>query len=197
MHTISLSPLGGATANSLSGFSVQTQQQSQWCWAAVSVGVAVYYGPTTWTQCSVASGQFAPLDCCGADGSGGCNQPWYLDRALMQVGHFGHLIFSLVPFPAIKMEINADRPLCCRVQWVGGVGAHFVAVGGWSQDDNGTEFVEVHDPFYGFVQIGYNDFCSSYRSPGDAWTHTYFSVRTPSVAAAGGAPFIQNAPISA
>jgi hypothetical protein len=189
-------PLGGAGSGSLGGFSVQTQLQNQWCWAAVSTSVAVFFGSTQWTQCSVATTQFPGLACCGADASGGCNQPWYLDRALIQVGHFGSLTVPNAAYAVVMTEINGGRPLCCRIQWAGG-GAHFVALGGWSQAPDGTDFVDVYDPYYGFVQTSYTDFCSSYRSPGDTWTHTYFTVSAVVAAAAGGAASDPSAPMSA
>jgi len=201
MHTFFLGPPGGGAAGSgaLAGFTIPIQEQTQWCWAAVSVGVALHYASATWKQCEVAKAQFPALNCCGADAGGGCNQPWYLDRALGTVGHFGHLVFSDVTFALVQGEIGSDRPLGCRIQWVGGVGAHFVAIGGWSQDDKGTQYLEIHDPFYGFVQIVYNDFRVSYRSPGDTWTHTYFTTAAPAVAAAagGGPAIIHGAPLSA
>jgi hypothetical protein len=37
-------------------FTMQHQQQTNWCWAAVSTSVALFYDPvSTWTQCAVAS----------------------------------------------------------------------------------------------------------------------------------------------
>lgn len=37
-------------------FSMQHQQQSNWCWAATATSVALFYQPASgWTQCQVAS----------------------------------------------------------------------------------------------------------------------------------------------
>jgi hypothetical protein len=192
------SPTGGvpSASRSLAGFSVQTQLQSQWCWAAVSTSVAVFFGSTGWSQCQVAADELNPLDCCGADASTGCNIPWYLDTALQRVGHFGRMDASSEPFTVVQGEINGGRPLGCRIQWVGG-GAHFVALGGWSSATDGTEYVDVYDPYYGFVQATYNSFVSSYRTSGDDWTHSYFVIAAPAVAAAGGAAPSANSPKSA
>lgn len=191
-------PTGGAASasNSLSSFSMQTQLQQEWCWAAVSASVAIFFGSTTWTQCKVAAAELSPLDCCGQDASSGCNQAWYLDRALTRVGHFGRLDSSSSPFSDVQAEINGGRPLGCRIQWNGNSGAHFVALGGWSTAADGTEYVDVYDPYYGLVQKTYNDFVSSYRNAGDDWTHSYFTLATPGIASAGAAP-IANSPLSA
>jgi hypothetical protein len=178
---------GGAAAGSgsLAAFSMQTQSETEWCWAAVSTSVAVFFGSTTWTQCKVAATELTPLDCCGADASTGCNKPWFLDTALTVVGHFDRIDASNSPFADVQTEINARRPLCCRIAWAGG-GAHFLALGGWSTAPDGTDYVDVYDPYYGFTQVTYADFNSSYKTPGDTWTHSYFT-RAAALALAGSA----------
>jgi hypothetical protein len=170
-------PLGGTAAgsNSLPGFSVQLQLQTQWCWAAVSASVADFFGSNLWPQCQVAAAEFAPLNCCGADGPLGCNNPWYLDKALTRVGHFDRRTTPNAPFSSVQSEINGGRPLGCRIAWSGNTGGHFMAIGGWLVASDGTQFVDVYDPIYQFNQMPYVDFCSSYRSPGDTWTHSYFT----------------------
>jgi hypothetical protein len=179
--------LGGAVpaSGSLTGFVVQTQEEAQWCWAAVSTSVAIFFGSKKWTQCRVASGELDPLNCCGVDRSTGCNIPWYLDTALTRVGHFDRIDASSAPFSDVQTEVNGKRPLGCRIAWAGG-SAHFVAIGGWSTAADGTEYVDVYDPYYGFTQKTYGDFVSAYRTTGDTWTHSYFTRAT--AAALAGAP---------
>lgn len=169
--------LGGVppSSNSLPGFSVQLQVQTQWCWAAVSTSVAEFFALGTWSQCKVAAAEFAPLNCCGVDGSRGCNQPWYLDRALTRVGHFDRRTAPNAPFTDVQREVNSGRPVGCRIGWANNGGGHFMAIGGWLVASDGTEFVDVYDPIFQFSQMPYVDFCSSYRNPGDTWTHTYFT----------------------
>ena len=188
---------GGAASSSglLQGFAVSQQLESEWCWAAVSSSVANFYGPTQWTQCGVASAELAPLNCCGSDGAGACNQPWYLDRALTRVGHFDHISASSSPFAGVQVEIGGRRPLGCRIAWAGG-GAHFVALGGWLIAADGSLYVNVCDPLYGPVSKKYDDFVSAYITTGDDWTHSYFTIGTMLVAAGGAAPN-PNSPISA
>ena len=185
----SASPVGGASAasRSLGGFSMQTQSETEWCWAAVSTSVAVFFGSTNWTQCKVAVGELSPLDCCGADASTGCNIPWYLDAPLARVGHFNRMNNSSSLFTDIQTEINGGRPLCGRIAWVGG-GAHFVVLGGWSIAADGTEYVDVYDSYYGFIQKTYIDFAVAYRATGDTWTHSYLTLSGPAAVAGGAAP---------
>jgi hypothetical protein len=178
---------GGAAGSqqSLNGFAVQQQEQTEWCWAAVSASVAVYFGPTLWTQCRVATAELSPLNCCGGDAGNGCNQPWYLDAALSRVGHFSRIDAASLPFSGVQTEISGGRPLGCRIAWSGG-GAHFIALGGWLIGADGTQYVRVHDPFYGVKQTSYPNLVSAYQTAGDSWTHTYFTLSTPPAGAAGG-----------
>lgn len=183
------------SSGSLQGFAVPHQLQTEWCWAAVSCGVAAFYGPSQWTQCSIASAELAPLNCCGSDGSGACNQYGYLDRALARVGHFDNMTALNATFASVQTEIGGGRPLGCRIAWVGG-GAHFVALGGWLTTADGSSYVNVCDPAYGSVQKKYDDFVSAYMSTGDAWTHSYYTTGAMAVAG-GGAPPNPNSPPSA
>lgn len=181
-----------SASGSLSGFSMQMQQQDNWCWAAVSTSVAEFFGSTAWTQCTIAAAELG-LDCCGGDAAAGCNIPWYLDRVLSRVGYFDRMISSNSPFSAVVTEVAAGRPLCCRIAWANSTTAHFMTLAGWSTDENGTEYVEVDDPIFGPTHITYQDFKSAYRQPGDAWTHSYFT-RTGGMSVAGGASLDPNSP---
>jgi hypothetical protein len=195
-----LSPTGGAGPpfRTLIGFLIEAQLQDEWCWAAVSVMVAKYYGTTRWSQCALAADELG-LDCCGADGpvkgNSGCDRPWFLDAPLARVGHFDRISWAAEAFASIQGEINASRPLCARIAWNGG-SAHFVALTGWSVDSAGTEFVDAYDPYYGFSQMSYNDFLTAYQSPGDSWTHSYFTIASMSPVAGSPAP-AANSPKSA
>src|SRR5215475_6827102 len=177
----------GGGEQSLSGFSMQQQQQTEWCWAAVSTSVAAFFGSTAWTQCRVAAAELSPLNCCGADAGNGCNQPWYLDAALARVGHFSRIDAANSPFSVVQTEIDQGHPLGCRIAWVGG-GAHFVALGGWLVAADGTQYVRVYDPYYGFKETSYSGFVSAYHTEGDSWTHSYFTLAVPEAGIAGGGP---------
>lgn len=170
-------PAAGASppsAGSLHGFSMEVQEQKNWCWAAVSVSVASFYGAHAWTQCAVASAEFA-LSCCGQVMVAGCDMAWYLDKALRRVKHLKLAQAGSETFSVIQKEIAAGQPLGCHILWSGS-GGHFVALGGWSVASDGTRYVDIHDPLFGLTQITYDDFLTSYRSPADSWDYTYFTA---------------------
>lgn len=152
-------------------FSMQHQQQTNWCWAAVSTSVALFYDPaSSWTQCAVANGELGRNDCCGTGASGPCNVYGFLGSSLTRVGHFDHSTGSSSTFATVRTEINAGRPLGVRTAWSGG-GAHFLCIIGYRVFE---EMLAVDDPWYGKSDVDYATFGSSYQGSG-SWTHSYFT----------------------
>jgi hypothetical protein len=153
-------------------FQMQHQQQTNWCWAAVSTSVALYYDPaSTWTQCTVANGELGRSDCCGAGGGTSCNVYGTLNTALTRVGHLDHMDSTVASFQAVDDEIDGGRPLGIRVAWSGG-GAHFLSVIGYLE--GATNYVAVDDPIYGKSDLTYATLETSYQGSG-TWTHSYYT----------------------
>ncbi len=152
-------------------FTMQAQQQTNWCWAAVSTSVSHFYDPSSaWTQCKVANAQLSRTDCCGTGASGACNVYGFLDQGLSEVGHFDHLQNGVTTFQVLQNEIIAARPLGIRVAWQGG-GAHFIAAIGAEEGD----LVLVGDPGSGTNSlVDYTTLETSYNGSG-TWTHSYFT----------------------
>jgi Papain-like cysteine protease AvrRpt2 len=153
-------------------FQMQHQQQTNWCWAAVSTSVALYYdASSTWTQCTVANGELGRTDCCGSAASTSCNVYGYLNTALSRVGHLDHMDGSAAAFQSVDVEIDPGRPVGIRVAWAGG-GAHFLAIIGYLEDVE--NYVAVDDPIYGKSDLTYDTLRTNYQGSG-TWTHTYYT----------------------
>jgi hypothetical protein len=176
---------GGPTSRSLATYSIQHQCQTFWCWAAVTASVSDFYGPVgTWTQCKIAANQLSPLDCCGVDKTGPCNKTWNLDQPLQAVGHYNYRDDSTILFTDVQTEIGGPRPVGVRIVWAS-QSAHFVTIIGWSTA-SGSDWVDVGDPFYGFVQTPYSTLVSGYQGNG-TWTNTYITQPGAGAPAGGGA----------
>ena len=163
--------LGGASSWQVN-FRVASQEQTQWCWAAVSSSVAAYFGPgSNWTQCAVASAEMGG-QCCVSGSSRTCNQPHYLDRALQHVGHLRSAAQGYMPPQAVVDELKLDRPVGIRVGWRSG-GGHFLAVVGLTPQGQGA-ILQVSDPIFGFSSVqGAALVSGGYLSAGGRWTHSY------------------------
>jgi hypothetical protein len=153
-------------------FQMQAQQQTNWCWAAVSTSVSHYYdASSTWTQCEVANGELGRTDCCAGGASTSCNVYGTLDTSLSRVGHLDHMASGAASFQSVDDEIDAGRPLGIRVAWSGG-GAHFLAIIGYLEDT--VNYVAVDDPIYGKSDLTFDTLKTSYQGSG-SWTHSYYT----------------------
>jgi hypothetical protein len=153
-------------------FAMQTQLQSQWCWAAHSTSVSHFYdGASTWTQCSVVNAELGQTTCCQDGSTAQCNQPWYLDLALTRTGNLASWSGGTATMAQIQTEILNGRPVGARIGWSGG-GGHFVVIAGYRCDAVG--YFEIRDPFYGSSDVAVATFTTSYQGSG-SWTHTYYT----------------------
>jgi len=155
------------------GFTMQSQLQTQWCWAACSVSVSAFYdSATAWTQCSVVNAELGQTTCCQNGSTAQCNQPWYLNLALTRTGNLVSWSGGTATIAQIRSQIRSRRPVGARIGWSGG-GGHFVVIVGYRACDR-DEYIDVRDPIYGSSDLPISTFTSSYRGTG-SWTHTYYT----------------------
>jgi len=155
-------------------FNMQAQTQSNWCWAATSTSVSLFYWSASgWTQCKVAGAELNLTTCCQSPVPGACNVSWYLDRALTRTHNFVSIVSSTVSFDQVKAEIDAGRPVGARIGWSGG-GGHFVAIYGYTRILGIADYFDIDDPIYGKSHLTVSDFSSNYQGSG-SWTHTYYT----------------------
>ena len=153
-------------------FTMQHQEQTQWCWAATSNSVAHYYNAgSTWTQCGVVNAEFGRSDCCSVPATNDCNQPWTLGTALTRVGHLASMVAASTSFADLRTELDNGRPLGVRIGWSGG-GGHFNVVGCYASNVLGLQSIEIEDPWYGTSVWDYDTFRTAYQGTG-SWTHSY------------------------
>jgi hypothetical protein len=151
---------------------MQTQLQSEWCWAAVSTSVSHFFdGASSWTQCTVAGHELGQGTCCRDGSTAACNVPWYLDRALTRTGNLERRQSGRIGALRIRRELRAGRPVGARIQWAGG-GGHFVVIAGARGVFSPS--VEVRDPLFGISVLPLGAFSTRYQGNG-SWTHTYFT----------------------
>src|SRR5580700_3120108 len=119
--------LGLASTSGKLAFTIQPQQQTNWCWAAVSTSVSHFFSAASaWTQCLVANATLSRQDCCGAGAADPkkCNIYGYLDQALTTTRNFRQKLPRRLNFAEVQAEIQASKPVGTRVAWFGN-GAHF------------------------------------------------------------------------
>jgi hypothetical protein len=156
----------------LVGFVMQTQLQTQWCWAACSASVSTFFdGASTWTQCGIVNAELGQSTCCQDGSTAQCNQPWYLDLALQRTGNLASWAAGTVTLAQVRSEVRRRRPVGARIGWSGG-GGHFVMIAGYRCRDGG--WLDIRDPIFGASDVPLAIFTSSYQGTG-SWTHTYYT----------------------
>lgn len=157
-----------------------TQEQSEWCWAAVSKSILEYYLYDV-EQCEIAEytrthatfHDFGDINCC-EDASQGCNYWNYLtcstgDGCIVDIfSHWGlsaYGVEAILSLNDIAAQIAAFKPFIVRWGWLWG-GGHFVVVHGVYADN-----IDIMDPRYGegYKTVKYDWL----KSDGlHDWTHT-------------------------
>ncbi len=155
-------------------FNMESQTQSNWCWAATSTSISKFYSfLSPWTQCKVATDELGN-PCCTSPVPSACNIPWYLDRALDRTNNFVSIQSGTITWDNIKQELENGLVLGARIGWSGG-GGHFMVIHGVTKS-GGVEYLHIDDPIYGKSTLTYNQFATSYQNSG-TWTHTYFTKK--------------------
>lgn len=163
-----------ATQSACTNIAVPHQLQTQWCWAAVSLGVAsMHNAATAWTQCSIVNAELNQQACCQNGTTANCNKPWYLNLALKRVNHLNTYQGGSLPFATVQAEINAGNPPCALIKWQATNRGHFVAIRCWytSRVIPNDQWLLIDDPWYGQSTIEYSKFVSAYH--GGAWRFWY------------------------
>jgi hypothetical protein len=170
-NPVAAEPAPAAPVSNRLPLTVEHSGQTEWCWAAVSASVALFYTPaSTWTQCAIVNKELGQTACCTEGAASTCNQPHVLEAALSLVQHLLRDFAGPLAFADIVQEIDAGRPVGVCIDWTGG-GGHFVTVAGY--DRNG-EMIQVKDPLFGNSQVPLATFPAGYQG-GGTWSWTYLT----------------------
>ncbi|MDG3008448.1 papain-like cysteine protease family protein [Paludisphaera mucosa] len=115
------------------------QEQSEWCWAACLDMVLEANADFSKNQCDFANAAYELTGCCLAPSSSLCNQPIPVIQFRQEYERYGfaaQFYNGSISFNAVKLEVDADRPVQVGVSWTGG-GGHAMLITGWDQE--GTE----------------------------------------------------------
>jgi hypothetical protein len=157
---------GGAPSGRVLPFRMQHQEQTQWCWAAVTASVADFYNQPGWRQCQIVETCRGTSGCCTQGSSSACNQPWFLDQSLSRTGDLSDYLARSLSWSEVQAEIEAGRPVGVRIGWP--MGGHFVAIDGYS----GTGTLDIQDPWFNHSTVSYQEFRTAYLGNGK-WSHSY------------------------
>jgi hypothetical protein len=168
-------PMDMAAGSNPLAFTIQTQEQPKWCWAAVaaSVGNFLGTGDQDWQQCDVAAHCLqAAADCC--EHPNDFNTDCELEPALKYTHCLARpVVNGRLSMADVVREIDGRRPICLRMRWFSDdprAPAHFLVIFGY---DLARGSVDVADPEDGTTgPQALENFPGSYNGGGE-WTATY------------------------
>jgi len=162
-----------ASTNLATGFSIDKQQDTLWCWAAVTSSLLRHFAQKPFkSQCAIASSEWDTQCCPAKINRRACNVKHSLRIVLDHTGQCRDYSDFPVSTAQIATELRLNRPVCIRIEWPNR-GGHFVAIAGMSGQD-GAEVLTVVDPLYPpwtgsrKALIG-----GGYQNKGGAWKNTY------------------------
>jgi hypothetical protein len=126
------------------------------------------FKPTLFHQCQIANKVLKRKDCCAAPIP--CNEPQVLAELLQTIGAWRTTLNRPLTFDEVRQEIDADRPLCVRIEWPSG-GGHAVVIRGYRVLASGALQVYVADPLYPSSLVDFDEFTFSYYGDGE-WVET-------------------------
>jgi hypothetical protein len=155
-------------------FKIFKQEESNWCWAAVTQSVKkVLDGPTI-KQCRIVERTRHPdrPNCCNDHDS--CDEAFFTNLALDEFNNLREFIKTHLSLDGIKSEIpegtsNNARPIGCGVS-DGEKGGHAVVIFGWQEFINRVK-LHVGEPKSGENVVEYLGPFSQPR--GKSWVETY------------------------
>lgn len=151
-------------------FSVESQLQSNWCWAAIASSIGLFYGTACLAQEEVVR---RVLKIPGASlVEKNSNQQITLDKSLKLVNCFSHWSLGWPSFERLLLEISAGRLPCARIEWLKG-GAHYLVIKGITPE---KQLLHIEDSLHGPSVEAYQKFPKHYQDTGAIWTETYWTA---------------------
>src|SRR3982751_825509 len=161
-------------------FQIETQDQREWCWAAVAATVSNYFFPDQiLSQCAIVN-DVLHIDCCHDGERPACDIPKALEDALDAINRLlgtsrvYNTLDTYLKFEAVCQQIDAGLPVCVRTLWYGDENrGHFVIITGYSIGQSEDQWVDIADPRsgYEYSTVPYEQFLSAYWGVG-VWGNT-------------------------
>lgn len=161
---------------SISDFGVQRQQETEWCWAAVTSSLMQFMVPDrSASQSDVVTHTFKKAFVQAPEN---LNQPWDITDAAKTMGLEDGTRYGNVSRNTMRDMVNEGVPIPIQINWrrnarkngVLGDG-HYVVVHNIGEEAKGQTMIQVEDPWAGKLNLTWDELKNDY--PGKANRHLY------------------------
>ncbi len=161
---------------SISDFGVQRQQQTQWCWAAVTSSMMQFMAPErAASQSEVVTNTIKTATAGSPDD---LNRPWDIAEAAKTMGLEDGTRYGNVSRDTMRGMVNEGVPVPIQINWRnkarknGSLGdGHYVVVNAIGEEAKGRTLVQIEDPLVGKLNLTWDELKNDY--PGKANQHLY------------------------
>lgn len=148
----------------------QSQQKTNWCWAASGNSIAAFYG-YSYSQnqfCNLAFGYSMNGTCPNNQATLGNDQ-----NAFRAIGiSTGSYVSGTLAFGTLVSEIAAGRPVMTRIGWTSG-GGHMMDIIGY---DSSNSTIEYYDPWPDDQRYNYSTYGWYQSNAQFTWTHSLYRI---------------------
>lgn len=153
---------------------VPHQEQTLWCWCAVTVGVSRFFDSTfALTQCETAAQVLSAPDACLRPSDDDVNRMFELQKALKVFGRVERVVDAPLSFEEVEREIQAQRPVGAQILFHDAGRMHFTIIRG-CRTVAGERILVVDDPLFDESESSYERFKTFYRGDGE-WQRSYIT----------------------
>ncbi|WP_027347037.1 papain-like cysteine protease family protein [Hamadaea tsunoensis] len=153
------------------GITMQSQVNSNWCWAASGNTVAAYLGFPSYSQnqfCNLAFDRSINSTCPNSQANLGNDQ-----EAFRQIGISpGYYYNGYLSYNTVINEIDALRPVMTRIQWQSG-GGHMMVLYGYDKSQN---WVYWGDPWPSDTRYNWATWSYYVSNSSFFWTHSLYQI---------------------
>lgn len=153
---------------------VPHQDQTLWCWCAVTVGVSSFFDKKfALTQCQTAAQVLTIADACMRQTDADVNRLFDLRLALSTFGHVERVLDEPLSFEEVEQEIQAQRPVGVQMLFQDSGRMHFTIIRGCRRVE-GDRILVIDDPQFDESESSYERFKNFYRGDGE-WQRSYIT----------------------
>ncbi len=158
------------------GIQVSVQQQTNWCWAAVTTSLARFYGVRNEEQCKLVDDEIdlqSNLNCCGMSDVAQCNRAYQIPKALRHVGIATSTHAGQQSFVELAQQIQDGHPVVLVLIGSGVADNHYVLLTGVGPNET-LIIKDPKDPIGGVTRsIPYAQFTQGYEQR--FWKGSFFT----------------------
>jgi len=152
---------------------IPSQEQGQWCWCAVTVGVSAFLDATfSFSQCQTAAAVLGVPDACSRPSDDDVDRMFALDAALSKFHHLNARVDGQLTFEQVCNQIDSGKPVCARVLFLDSGAAHVMVIRGYRTVPDPMVFID--DSLYGESIWSFAQFADNYQGSG-TWKQSYLT----------------------